>query len=225
MSNRPPSAAKTTRRRRDGAVGGADHFHGRLGGTPVRVDATAQLTQARGACGQLVVSQGDARETNTCSKASLLLSFGQMAVGVKVGVGVGGRVGGFRPSFPLDEVGDPALGQGGGLRHVVSDCLRNTCDRQRKRRETSESEAAFKNPIYAKFFLPFREDLASAANSWMPTLFLESAGDFPDFGIISLSSSFTCEKATTQPAYLVRNKRVICAQLTAQVSESNLRPK
>lgn len=152
MSNRPPSAAKTTRRRRDGAVGGADHFHGRLGGTPVRVDATAQLTQARGACGQLVVSQGDARETNTCSKASLLLSFGQMAVGVKVGVGVGGRVGGFRPSFPLDEVGDPALGQGGGLRHVVSDCLRNTCDRQRKRRETSESEAAFKNPIYAKFF-------------------------------------------------------------------------
>lgn len=101
------------------------------------VDATAQLTQARGTCGHLVVGQEDldanvtleVREMNTCSKASLLLSFGQMAVGAKVGVSVGGRVGGFRPSFPLNEVGDPALSQGGGLCHMVPDCLRNACDR------------------------------------------------------------------------------------------------
>lgn len=77
----------------------------------------------------------EVREMNTCSKASLFLSFGQMAVGAKVGVSVGGGVGGFRPSFPLDEVGDPALSQGGGLCHVVPDCLRNTCDRQSKRKE------------------------------------------------------------------------------------------
>lgn len=50
---------------------------------------------------------------------------------------------------------------------------------------------------HTQSFLPLREDLASAANSWMPTLFLESAGDFPDFGIISISSNFTCEKAKT----------------------------
>lgn len=40
---------------------------------------------------------------------------------------------------------------------------------------------------------PFKEDLASAANSWMPADFRESAGDFPDFGIISISSNFTCK--------------------------------
>lgn len=115
------------------------------GGTPAGVDTTAQLTQARGTCGHLVVRQEDldanatleVRATNTCSKASLLLSFGQMAVGAKVGMSGGGWVGGFRPSFPLDEVGNPALSQGCGLCHVVSDCLRNTCDRQR--RETSEN--------------------------------------------------------------------------------------
>lgn len=42
--------------------------------------------------------------------------------------------------------------------------------------------------------LPFKEDLARAANSWMLTAFLESAGDFPDFGIISLSSNIPCKK-------------------------------
>lgn len=116
-------------------------------------------SQARGTCRHLVVRQEvidanaslDVRQMNTCSKASLLLSFAQMAVGAKVGLSVGGRVGGFRPSFPLDEMGDPALSQGGGLCHVVPDCLRNTCDRQRKRRETSENEAGFRNQTYAKF--------------------------------------------------------------------------
>lgn len=129
-------------------------------GTLVGVDATAQLTRARGTCGHLVVGQEaldanttlDASEMNTCREASLLLSFGQMAVGAEVGVSVGGRVGGFRPSFPLDEVGDPALSQGGGLCHMVPDCLRNACDRQRKRRETCGNQAGFKSQIDAKLF-------------------------------------------------------------------------
>lgn len=75
-----------------------------------------------------------------------------MAVGAKVGVSVGGGGGGFRPSFPLDEVGDPALSQGGGLRHVVPDRLGNTWDgRGRGRGGTSQHDAGFKNRMYAQF--------------------------------------------------------------------------
>lgn len=68
---------------------------------------------------------------NTCSKASLLLSLSQMAVGAEVGVGGRRRVGRFGPTFPLNEVGDPALGQGGGLRYMVPHCLRDTWTKER----------------------------------------------------------------------------------------------
>jgi len=61
---------------------------------------------------------------NTCSKPGLLLSFSQMAVGAEVGGRRG--AGGFGPTFPLNEVGDPALSQGGGLGHMVPHCLRDT---------------------------------------------------------------------------------------------------
>lgn len=54
---------------------------------------------------------------------------------------------------------------------------------------------------------PFKEDLASAANSWMPADFRESAGDFPDFGIISISSNFTCKTKLL----VFRKKNSICA--------------
>lgn len=62
---------------------------------------------------------------NTCSKPSLLLSFSQMAVGAKVGVGGRRLVGRFGPTFPLNEVGNSALSQGGGLCHMVSHGLRD----------------------------------------------------------------------------------------------------
>lgn len=61
---------------------------------------------------------------NTCSKAGLLLSLSQMAVGAEVGSWR--WVCRFGPTFPLNEVGDPALSQGGGLRHMVPHCLRDT---------------------------------------------------------------------------------------------------
>lgn len=66
-----------------------------------------------------------AKGQGTCSEASLLLSLAQVAVGAEVGVGGRLRVAWFGPTFPLDEVGDPALGQGGGLCHMVPHCLRN----------------------------------------------------------------------------------------------------
>lgn len=67
-----------------------------------------------------------AKGHGTCSEASLLLSLAQVAVGAEVGVGGRLRLAWFGPTFPLDEVGDPALGQGGGLCHMVPHCLRNT---------------------------------------------------------------------------------------------------
>lgn len=125
-----------------------------------------------------------------------------------MGVSVGRRVGRLRPSFPLDEVGDPALSQGGGLRHVVSDGLRDTCGRERRRGDSSGSICV--KPDMPERPLPFKEDLASAASSWMPTLFLESAGDFPDFGIISVSSDFTCDKATSAREFGAKQARRLC---------------
>lgn len=61
----------------------------------------------------------------TCSKARLLLSLSQVAVGAEGGGRR--RVGWFGPTFPLNEVGDPALSQGGGLGHMVPHGLRDTC--------------------------------------------------------------------------------------------------
>ena len=63
-------------------------------------------------------------EKHTCSEPRLLLSLSQMAVGAEVGSWR--RVRRFGPTFPLDEVGDPALSQGGGLRHMVLHRLRDT---------------------------------------------------------------------------------------------------
>lgn len=74
---------------------------------------------------------------NTCSKASLLLSFSQMAVGAKMGVGSRRRGGRFGPTFPLNEVGDPALSQGGGLSHMVPHCLRDTWTKRERERGQS----------------------------------------------------------------------------------------
>lgn len=63
---------------------------------------------------------------NTCSKPGFLLSFSQMAVGVKVGLGSRWWVRRFGPTFPLNEVGNPALSQGGRLCHMVPHGLRDT---------------------------------------------------------------------------------------------------
>lgn len=62
---------------------------------------------------------------NTCSKPSLLLSFGQVTVGAEVGMGGRRGVDRFGPTFPLNEVGDSALSQRGGLCHMVSHGLRD----------------------------------------------------------------------------------------------------
>lgn len=78
-----------------------------------------------------------AKGHGTCSEASLLLSLAQVAVGAEVGMGGRLRLAWFGPTFPLDEVGDPALGQGGGLRHMVSHCLRNTWANRRAEGEWS----------------------------------------------------------------------------------------
>lgn len=78
-------------------------------------------------------------EMNTCSKPGLLLSFSQMAVGAKVGVGGRRWVRRFGPTFPLNEVGDPALSQGGGLCYMVPHCLRDAWTNRERQR--SESEA------------------------------------------------------------------------------------
>lgn len=71
---------------------------------------------------------------STCSEPGLLLSFSQVAVGAEVGVSRR-RVGRLGPTFPLDEVGDPALSQGGGLGHMVPHCLRDTCKHTETERE------------------------------------------------------------------------------------------
>lgn len=131
---------------------------------------------------------------NTCSKPSLLLPFGQTAVRVELGVSAWWRTCRLRPAFPLYEVGDPALGQGGGLRHMVPHRLRDAWIQRRCKGRRLIFKCTISEKAFARFSLPFNEDLASAANSWMPTVFLESPGDFPDFGIISLSSNFTCKK-------------------------------
>lgn len=57
-------------------------------------------------------------------------------------MGVGGRrrVGRFGPTFPLDEVGDPALGQGGGLRYMVPHCLRDTWTKERASGQSVKTE-------------------------------------------------------------------------------------
>lgn len=116
-----------------------------------------------------------------------------MAVRVELGVGARWRTCGFGPTFPLDEVGDPTLSQGGGLRHMVPNGLRDACVTERGQVRYLEPHVQEDENQKIYIFPPFKEDLASAANSWMPTLFLESAGDFPDFGIISVSSKFTCK--------------------------------
>lgn len=72
---------------------------------------------------------------NTCSKPGLLLSFSQMAVGAEVGVGSRWWVRRFGPTFPLYEVGNSALSQRGGLRHMVPHGLRDTWT-QRGRRQS-----------------------------------------------------------------------------------------
>lgn len=77
-------------------------------------------------CNQFKQTHPQARVHGTCSEASLLLSLAQVAVGAEVGVGGRLRLTWFGPTFPLDEVGNPALGQGGGLCHMVSHCLGNT---------------------------------------------------------------------------------------------------
>lgn len=71
---------------------------------------------------------------STCSEPGLLLSFSQVAVGAEVGVNRR-RVGRLGPTFPLDEVGDPALSQGGGLGHMVPHCLRDTWKHRERERE------------------------------------------------------------------------------------------
>lgn len=85
-----------------------------------------------------------------------------------MGMGRRLRLAWFGPTFPLDEVGDPALGQGGGLGHMVSHCLRNTWANRRAEREWS-GQLAFQMSKGGKrdkiVFAPFRDDLASAANS------------------------------------------------------------
>lgn len=134
---------------------------------------------------------------STCSKASLLLPFSQIAVGAELGVGGQRRSCRFRPTFPFDEVSDPALSQRGGLCHVVSHCLRDTWTGRDKGHGFVFKFMTYNHRVTwltLERSSPFKEDLASAANSWMPADFRESAGDFPDFGIISISSNFTCKK-------------------------------
>lgn len=139
------------------------------------------------------VKLGNATKVNTCSKAGLLFSLSQVAVGVEVGSRW--RLCRLGPTFPFYEMGDPALSQGGGLRHMVPHCLRDTWTQSDTCQASEDvSQETWNMLPGCKSSLPFKEDLASAANSWMPTLFRESAGDFPDLGIISLSLNFTCKK-------------------------------
>lgn len=91
------------------------------------------------------------RLKNTCSKPSLLLPFGQMAVRVELGVGARWRTCGFGPSFPLDEVGDPTLSQRGGLRHVVPHRLRDACVTERDRSDIWSH--MFKNMKIKKIYM------------------------------------------------------------------------
>lgn len=57
--------------------------------------------------------------TPTGGESRLLLSLGEVGVGVEVRLQGGRRVDGFTPAFPLDQVSHSALGHGGRLGHMV----------------------------------------------------------------------------------------------------------
>lgn len=84
---------------------------------------------------------------NTCSKPGLLLPLSQMAVGAKMGMGSWRRAGRFGPPFPLNEVGDPALSQRGGLCHMVPHCLRDTWAKREREGERSQRESDIKTEL------------------------------------------------------------------------------
>lgn len=111
------------------------------GGSRRGDDATAK--QRSHAC-QFDQMHCRAKVHGTCSEASFLLSLAQVAVGAEVGVGGWLRLAWFGPAFPLDEVGDPALGQGGGLCHMVPHCLRNTWAHRRVGEGVVRSTRVFK---------------------------------------------------------------------------------
>lgn len=163
VSNGPPSAAKTNRAMSVEPVAPVKNFEGIRwmteggGGHEMmlwlnrakRMHMSTQrhvtlFTYIVGNCNSCIcLFCWRRRLKNTCSKPSLLLPFGQMAVGVELGVGARRRACGFGPTFPLDEVGDPTLSQRGGLRHVVPHSLRDACVTERDRSHIWSHE--FKN--------------------------------------------------------------------------------